>query len=147
MVAISIIIYKYKFWRGKLDLRISLWSRIEHWGILIKHEDRKQYLYHLHLNADHRTEYESKEYSLFDTEILKKVDYKILVGYSKNLTHKKMDEICKNITENWNYKLISNNCQDWVNNVLKELVNQNYLSPNSYEELKINNEITPLKGW
>jgi hypothetical protein len=112
-------------------------------------EDNSQYLYHADKDnfKDYSTKYETKEWNR-TLRRLNKVDHIELVGYSStNLTPEKILEICEKINQNRIFNNITNNCQQWIISVLNELVNQGYLSHLVLEELKINNEITPLHGW
>jgi len=58
-----------------------------------------------------------------------------------------MTKICENLTNNRVFNTLTNNCQEWVKEVLQELVNTGHLSHFCLEELKKDNEITALLEW
>jgi hypothetical protein len=147
MVEISVITFK----RGiNKDILFSVSSRIEHWGIYVDYKEGNpsQMFYHADKTSltNISTLYKSKPWTWLNNND-NKVDYLVLVGYSSKLTHENMDDICCKISKDRIFNTLTNNCQEWVKNVLFELVNTGNLSRLSLEELKSNNEITPLLGW
>lgn len=71
-----------------------------------------------------------------------------VVGYVALGTHKlskeMMKEYCEKVDKDRTFNTITNNCQAWVQSVLKELVDNKHLSQLAYDEFKKNNDITPL---
>jgi hypothetical protein len=97
--------------------------------------------------TDYSTNFLHPEWSWLKKGNADKVDYLVLVGYSNKLTHQDMMSICTKISTNRMFNTLTNNCQEWVKQVLSELVNSGNLSELSLDELKDDNEITPLLGW
>jgi len=129
----------------------SVPSPLAHWGIIVEYKNgnNDQFLYHADKESffNTNTNYKTKNID-FSTNISRKIDKIVLVGYSSlQLTHENMEDICINITKDRIFNTIGNNCQEWVKSVLSELVKTGNLSHLCLEELKKDNEITPLLGW
>ena len=143
----------YTFKRGiSKDTNFSVPSSIEHWGIHVKYEGNTpiRMFYHADKTSltDNSTYYMPSEEPwnpLSNKD--KKVDRRILIGYSNNLTHEEMNKICFNVSKDRIFNTITNNCQEWVKSVLVELVKNKNLSQLCLDELKENKEIIPLLGW
>jgi hypothetical protein len=58
-----------------------------------------------------------------------------------------MNNICFKLSKNRTFNTLTNNCQNWVESVLIELVKTGNISKLCLEELENNNEILPLLGW
>jgi uncharacterized protein YaeQ len=144
MAEISVICFKRELFN-----QIPISTRFEHWGIFVKYKDEQssKFVYHADKKniVDISTKFEARSWDRMNHN---KVDLIILVGYSSGkFTHEEMINSCKKITEGRVFNTLTNNCQEWVKVVLSELVKTGNLSNLALEELKDNNEITPLLGW
>ena len=121
--------------------------RCEHWGLFVRYEDGTGKLY----DADKagwtniQTKYKEKDWSPTKSN---KVDRIVLVGNtSSTFNQDTMTKACEDVTRDRVFSIWSNNCQEWVKDVLSSLIVDNYLVEGAFEELKFNNEITPWRGW
>lgn len=111
-------------------------------------------LYHADKTSivDNSTIHNSKEWPLdLNDAKYHKVDMEFVVGYvalgTHKLTKKMMKGYCDKVDKDRAFNTITNNCQAWVQSVLKELVNNKHLSQLAYVEFKKNIGVNPLLGW
>lgn len=139
-------------------LSISAVSRIEHWGLFILYLDdeskESKLLYHADKTSivNNSTIHNSKEWPIdLNDAKYHKVDTESVVGYlalgTHKLTKEMMKEYCEKVDKDRTFNTITNNCQAWVQSVLKELVDNKHLSQLAYDEFKKNTDILPLLGW
>ena len=126
---------------------VHISSRFEHWGLFVRYEDGTEKLY----DADKatmtniQTKYEEKDWSATKS---KKMDCIVLVGYtSSTFNQDTMTKACEDVTRDRVFNTLSNNCQEWVKDVLSRLISDNYLAKGVFEVFKSDSEITPLLGW
>lgn len=141
MSAIYIIAFNRKICQDFIP-SIPVPTFVEHWGILVEYkgESNFQILYHADKTntTNFQTSYEEEPYSRLNN----RVDLDVLIGYSTiRFSQGQMTEICNNVTNNRKFNTLTNNCQEWVKEVLKELVRNGHLFPLCFKELEEINEM------
>ena len=140
MASVSIVTFE----RSKV---VHIPSQFEHWGLFVRYEDGTEKLYHANKAAltNILTKYEEKDWSPSKSS---KMDCIVIVGYTTpTFNQDAMTKACEDVTRDRVFNTLSNNCQEWVKGVLSSLIVDNYLAEGTFEELKLNSEITPLLGW
>jgi hypothetical protein len=143
MAKISILTFKRNIYG---DICLPVPSELEHWGLYVEYSENKKIFYHVNKTSiiDTRTSYETRSWINLRKE---NVDFIIIVGYSANLTPEQMNELCSEVSFERHFNTLTNNCQEWIKSVLKELVNTEKIPKFYLERLEELNLITPLRGW
>lgn len=142
MAQLSVICSKTKIGITEFDL-ITVPNKVSHWIIYVNYPFNNKWIYHV------KTKTITSEcvVEIKDWDVIKKankISNMVAVGYPKELSHCEMEEICQHVSEKRNFNIITNNCQDWVLDVLRELFKRGHLHHSDLEYLR--NEISPLRG-
>jgi hypothetical protein len=150
---IEIVAFKRTFLPKNIWDLIPDKTKYEHWGIFVHLTDGTKLLYHADkANIQRNTKSMFKEWPKdINDPKYDKADFILLVGYtaqdSNALSKDKLIEYCDNIDKDRVFNILTNNCQEWVKSVLKELIENKHLPFSACDMLKGNDKMIPLKGW
>jgi hypothetical protein len=122
------------------------YPNFEHWIIKVEYDIEISYIYHAdkYTITNRDTNYISKEWKS-EWDIKSNI---IVIGIlAPDFNHEMMDYYCKKVYQDRIFNTLTNNCQDWVQSVLIELVKDKHLLQKDYDMLIRNDKMIPLKGW
>ena len=93
-------------------------KEFSHWALLLKYNkhlnDTREYVYHVH-KSDDRIKFE-----MFTFHNSNKIIQKEFIT-NININPYDFEDLCRNITNKYDFNLLTNNCQNWCIDILNEL--------------------------